>query len=82
MPHNWTPQETNRLKELWQSGLTKYAVAATLSQEFGFECTHNMVIGRVNRLKLLRKYMSQHVATHQGNQKHRAMQLTDFGAIA
>lgn len=79
--HKWQPHEVTRLKELWIKGLTKYEVAATLTQEFGFKCNHGMVIGRVNKLGLIRKNQIGTKITVEGR-KTMLMQLTDFGAAA
>lgn len=44
----WTEERVNRLKQLWQEGLSASQIAGRLGQG----CTRNAVIGKVNRLKL------------------------------
>lgn len=77
MTHKWTYAEIERLKQLWKRGFTKYEVAATLSREYGFICTHSMVMGMVSREGLLRKN-----GNWRGQQDRGFIQLGDFGASA
>ncbi len=49
----WTNKRNDRLKELWESG--KYTASQTaeiLAVEFECKVTRNVVIGKVNRMKL------------------------------